>query len=105
MDSVEGRVHALELAVAGLTSIYENYLDWAAVTVGVLTLFVALFVTAAFGYIKWKAEALAEEAAKETAEQVANLYLQTQLPEIFADYKAFMGEESASADYLEEADD
>jgi hypothetical protein len=96
---------AVEASIASLTAIYQSFLSWAAIIVGALTLCVALFVTAGFGYIKWKAESVAEDAAKETAERAANAYLQAELPQIIATYREMMKDEGTAPSYLREDND
>lgn len=83
----------VELAtkVATLEAIYQNYLSWAALMVAILTLIVALASVVSFLYFRKLAKDTAFEAASEqartVAEQVANEYIQRELPNIIGAYR------------------
>lgn len=82
---------ALEDRVAAVEAIYETYLSWVGVTVGVLTLAVVLFGLASFAYFRYVAKYAARQTAREeatsVAERMANAYLQEHLPAMVRTYQ------------------
>lgn len=76
-----------------LEAIYQNYLSWAQVIVGVVTLVVALAAVFSFAYIKYVAQSMARaaavDAAETVAEQVTNDYIQREWPAFLDAYQAW----------------
>ncbi|MBI5163258.1 MAG: hypothetical protein HY985_05070 [Magnetospirillum sp.] len=91
----QNRVIELTAKVAALEAIYQNYLSWAALTVAILTIVIALAAIISFAYFRHMAAGIAERAATEIAEAVANDYIQKMWPSFVADYHAY---EDAMAD-------
>lgn len=95
----QNRVIELTAKVAALEAIYQNYLSWAALTVAILTIVIALAAIISFAYFRHMAAGIAERTATEiaeaAAERMANDCIQKMWPSFVAHYHAY---EDAMAD-------